>query len=264
LPVPDWLDQDPRWQAFLGDSRLVPHWQAYPSLFFDRLAGLSGRARIVAWWILDQGSISTQALQDLGYGHPPRAKKDLQEHGVAIKTVMARNDRNDRGMAVYAFESPEAVLRDRQAGRAALPKRFVTEVKALAGCRCAVCAGEFGERELQADHRVPYRVAGDEPGGALDARQFMAICRSCNRAKSESCEHCANWTARDAAVCGVCYWASPDQYDHIATEPIRRLDLVWRGDEASDFDLLAAVAERLGSPLPAYVKAVLAAHAQGS
>ena len=52
-----------------------------------------------------------------------------------------------------------------------------------------------------------------------------------------SCEKCTNWLkSKKESTCKACYWGSPESYTHIATEEIRRLDLVWKGKETLDFD----------------------------
>ena len=107
---------------------------------------------------------------------------------------------------------------------------------------------------MQIDHRIPFEAGGD-PTGALDIEDYMLLCASCNRAKSWSCEHCRNWTTDHLLkVCRVCHRASPKDYEHIALELVRRLDIVWQGDEVPDHERLAAQARR---ELPDFVKDVL-------
>ncbi|HOS91701.1 MAG TPA: HNH endonuclease signature motif containing protein [Armatimonadota bacterium] len=260
MALPNWLHDDDRWFTFLDGVKSTPAWSAYPQEFFARLRDLRGRARIVGWMILEEGSASTQALQDNGYSHPPRAKQDLQEQGIAVLCTIGYNDRNGRRMAVYSFPSPEAVLKGPRSGRVALPKAFTDHVKAAAHGRCALCAGIFDPTGLQADHRVPYAIVGDDPNSDLRLSEFMAVCRSCNRAKSWTCEHCPNWTDPDPELCATCYWASPTDYTHISTLVIRRLDLTWQGPEIDDFQLLQLLAQQASSPLPEYVKHLLANH----
>lgn len=260
MAVPEWLSDNDRWHAYLDQVRSRDAWQSYPAAFFARLAGLSRRARFVAWSIFEEGSVSTHTLQANGYDHPPRARKDLTDHGIRVLSGRGRNEATGRVMAIFTFAPPAEVLTAEQAGRAALPRDFVRRVVEDSDHHCALCSGHFADRYLQVDHRVPYAIAGDAPDTQLDVARFMAVCRSCNRAKSWTCEHCPNWTAQDPALCATCYWAAPEGYEHIATEPLRRLDLVWRGDETAEYDLLRVLAERMGEPLPDYVRAVLARH----
>jgi hypothetical protein len=86
----------------------------------------------------------------------------------------------------------------------------------------------------------------------------MLLSGSANRAKSWSCEQCDNWNnAKDRKVCLSCYWAYPESYSHIAMRPIRRLDLVWQGDEVAAYEQLKAEALALEKEIPAYVKEIL-------
>ena len=88
----------------------------------------------------------------------------------------------------------------------------------------------------------------------------MLLCGSCNRAKSWSCERCPNWLrAKKLSVCDSCYWAKPEDYSHAATLQIRRLDLVWAGDEVADYDRLRALAAKAKAPVPQFVRDVLKA-----
>ena len=87
----------------------------------------------------------------------------------------------------------------------------------------------------------------------------MLLCSSANRAKSWSCEHCVNWLDRkDPNICLSCYWAYPENYTHISMRPIRRLDIVWTGDEVEVYDRLKKKTEELQQDMPAYVKKIIA------
>lgn len=112
---------------------------------------------------------------------------------------------------------------------------------------------------LQVDHLVPYEVAGDQGDAAGDPAGYMLLCGSCNRARSWSCEHCANWSkARLVAVCQSCYWASPDSYMHVALRLIRRADLVWTDQEVETYEKIKALAQSKREPLPEFIKELLA------
>jgi len=113
----------------------------------------------------------------------------------------------------------------------------------------------LNEQELQIDHRVPYEVAGE--ASDLGPDNFMLLCGSANRAKSWSCEHCENWLERkDKGICVSCYWASPENYSHIAMRQIRRVDLIWQGNEVSQYERLKEEAASYGTPIPKFVKKV--------
>jgi HNH endonuclease len=203
---------------------------------------LSGRAKIVVDTILEKGFITTEDLEKKhGYAHAPRAARDVRELGIPLETYRVKST-DGQSIAAYRFGDLSKVREGRLAGRLAFPKHMKEELYETGGGRCYICRTKYEERYLQIDHRVPYEVSGDS--GSFDLKDYALICVSCNRAKSWSCEHCANWTAKDPSVCAACYWASPTEYSHIAMEPIRRLDMTWRGDEVKDYDKLKKKAER--------------------
>jgi hypothetical protein len=119
------------------------------------------------------------------------------------------------------------------------------------------CLEKMDEAALQIDHRVPYEVAGE--GEELKTDDFMLLCGSANRAKSWSCEHCENWkSTKDKNICLSCYWAFPEKYNHVAMRQIRRVDLVWQGEEVAQYDKLKADSAKSGLEIPQFVKEVLA------
>ena len=86
----------------------------------------------------------------------------------------------------------------------------------------------------------------------------MLLCGSANRAKSWSCEHCQNWTdLKKREICLTCYWAYPETYQHIAMRAIRRIDLIWQGDEVKTYDKLKQQAADLAKEIPTYVKEII-------
>jgi len=86
------------------------------------------------------------------------------------------------------------------------------------------------------------------------------LCASANRAKSWSCENCQNWKIKNVKTCKACYWAYPESYTHIAMRDIRRLDLLWSGDELAEYDTLINEATKVKKDVPEYVKNVLRYH----
>lgn len=114
---------------------------------------------------------------------------------------------------------------------------------------------------MQIDHRIPYEVIGDVPENEPEPKDYMLLCGSCNRAKSWSCEHCPNWlTEKSPDICSSCYWGKPDSYRHIALRAIRRIDVVWLEGEVEHYEKLREEAESMGTPIPEYVKAIIALH----
>ena len=114
---------------------------------------------------------------------------------------------------------------------------------------------------LQIDHRIPFEIAGDSGEADEGASAYQLVCPSANRAKSRTCENCPNWRKKEAALCRTCYWAFPEDYEHVATREVRRLDLTWTGGETSEYDALQAEAGGKEN-LPEHVKRVLRAHLQ--
>lgn len=213
------------------------------------------RARIVVDHILKHGFVTTDDLKDkYGYGHPPRAKQDLQEQGIPVVTTFVKA-KNGRRMAAYSFGDLDNVTAGRVGGRANFPKAFKQALVETYGSRCGLCNAPFEPRYLQIDHRIPYLVAGDGAAASRDVKDFMLVCGSCNRAKSWSCEHCPNGlVTKDPNICAVCYWASPLKYSHVATLDIRRLDLTWTGAEVPDYDAATAKAGMGADAMPMFVK----------
>lgn len=235
--------------------RTAPKW---PQEFLDRLQAVtSKRARVVIDHILKHGHITTEELKaKYGYDHPPRAARDVREQGIPLETFKLSGS-HGRSIAAYRFGDPAAVRAGRKGGRVAWPKEFKSALADRDGTRCAICHAEFDPRCLQIDHRVPYEVSGDS-SSPLQPEKFMLVCGSCNRAKSWSCEHCTNWSVvRSVETCKSCYWASPQRYSHIATVPIRRLDVTWSGTDVSDYDALVQQSLVAKAELPEFVKSVL-------
>ncbi|MDZ4063354.1 MAG: helix-turn-helix domain-containing protein [Coriobacteriia bacterium] len=213
------------------------------------------RPRTVVDHILKHGHITSQELKDIyGYNHPPRAVRDVREQGVPIDTIRILGS-DGRKIAAYTFGDPSKIIAGRLNGRAVIPKEFKQRLCEAHDSRCAVCYGPYDERYLQADHRVPYEVAGDQSSESWALSDFMPVCGSCNRAKSWSCEHCANWVdAKDPDVCRRCYWASPEDYDHVAGTTERRAVVVWQDAEIVFFDEIASGAIAAGMALDEYLK----------
>jgi hypothetical protein len=202
-----------------------------------RIAAVTAkRARTFLDHVLKHGKVTTDELKRVyGYSHPPRAARDVREEGIPLLTTSEPGP-DGRAMAVYTIDE-SVQFYSTKAGRRAFPKSLKDALLARDGERCALCGGRFPPGALQVDHRIPYEVGGD--ADTIDGADFMLVCGSCNRAKSWSCEHCPNWTAKVLATCGSCLWASPLAYAHVATDNKRRLDVVWEGDEVGDYDELA-------------------------
>ncbi|MDR1012131.1 MAG: helix-turn-helix domain-containing protein [Opitutaceae bacterium] len=216
------------------------------------------RPRTVINHLLKHGQITTEELkQTYGYNHPPRAIRDVKEQGIPLERFTVK-DSTGRSIAAYRFGDPAQVRPHRFDGRTALSKKIKTQLIEKYGCRCFIYLEEMSGAALQIDHRVPFEIAG-ETGGEPDPKDFMLLCGSANRAKSWSCEHCGNLLVeKSSAVCLTCYWAYPENYTHVATVPVRRLDLIWQGESIKQYERLKADATQAGAPIPDYVKSILA------
>jgi hypothetical protein len=215
------------------------------------------RPRTVLDHILRHGYITTAELKDTyGYNHPPRAARDVREQGIPLETFEVTGP-DGRRIGAYRLDEAKAVTPGRAGGRRALPKAFKRALAERQGERCALCGWRFPARALQVDHRVPYEVAGDA-AGLTDLDAYMLVCGSCNRAKSWTCEGCANWlTAKDPGSCETCLWGSPDDYSHIALQQRRTLTISWQEDDVERYDALAAAAARAGVSPAYYAREIL-------
>ena len=233
--------------------------------FLKRLKAVkSKRPRTVIEHILKHGFITTEELKSrYGYNHPPRAARDVREQGIPVETFRVVGT-DGRKIAAYRLGDPSSIRQGLFGGRSAFSKGFKTALADANGSRCRVCFQQHEERYLQIDHRVPYQVAGDVPFKKSDTNSYMLLCGSCNRAKSWSCEHCENWLHRKTPeICGKCYWASPESYDHIAMQDARRLEIMWMGKETKDYEDVKAMAISDKESMPEYVKKVLKRHLGG-
>jgi hypothetical protein len=214
------------------------------------------RARTVIDHILKHGIISNEELSDLyGYDHPPRAIRDVRENGIPLITHSVTSPKTGRRMGAYTFDDISKIKAGRFGGRKAFSKQFKQELLDMYGSRDAITGELLDERYLQIDHRVPYEVAGDE-NGQLAPADFMLLDASSNRAKSWSCEHCANFQKkREVEICKTCFWANPENYLHIAETPSRRVELVWSGEkEVKAFENLKGDARKREMSLASYIK----------
>ncbi|MDR3298949.1 MAG: helix-turn-helix domain-containing protein [Candidatus Accumulibacter sp.] len=231
-----------------------------PKEFIDLCYSVTAkRPKTVIEHILKHGSITTDELKEkYGYNHPPRAARDVREHGIPLETFRVTGS-DGRKIAAYRFGDVSSQQFKKLSGRTGLSRKIKDALVEKYGCKCFIYLEELDERELQIDHRVPYEVGGDGEGADLNPEDFMLLSGSANRAKSWSCEHCENWNnIKDRTICLTCYWAYPENYSHIATRQIRRIDLVWQGKEIDIYEKLKAEAHSLEKEIPSFVKEILA------
>jgi len=216
------------------------------------------RPRTVIEHLLKHGQITTGELKEkYGYNHPSRAIRDVKEQGIPLERFPVK-DSAGRTIAAYRFGDASQIRARRFDGRTALSKIIKTKLIEKYGCRCFIYLEKMPETALQIDHRVPFEIAGESKDNPAPD-DFMLLCGSANRAKSWSCEHCENRvTGKNPAVCHTCYWAHPENYTHIATTPIRRLDMIWQGENIKQYERLKTDATKAGVAIPDYVKSILA------
>jgi len=217
------------------------------------------RARTVIDHIIEHGFISTDDLQSLyGYDHPPRAARDVRDNGIPLETFKVKSARTGRMVAAYKFGDVDQIKAGRVGGRHAFSKQFRNALLEKYDQRDGITGQRLDARYLQIDHRIPYEVVGDEDHDETNLDAYMLLDASSQRAKSWSCEHCPNWLEdQDPNVCRKCYWASPEQYDHIATKSVRRVDVVWTGDEIAAFDKLRTLADAQDVSLTEFIKRLI-------
>ncbi|MDV7992076.1 HNH endonuclease signature motif containing protein [Rhodococcus sp. IEGM 1374] len=210
--------------------------------YVEWLSGLKVSKRAVAArdYLIQNVTVTTEKLAEMGYDHPPRIIADLKEAGVTLDKTTVKSSTGKNIAQYFLVEK----ITDGRAKRIAIPKKFREDLNAAYDHRCAICTGQFEGRELQADHRVPFFVGGDKP--ILDQADYMPLCASDNRSKSWSCEHCENFEIKDVDTCVSCFWAHPEQYSHVAMRDERRINLTFQGDDVEVVDHLKSKAESAG------------------
>ncbi|MCC6414315.1 MAG: HNH endonuclease [Opitutaceae bacterium] len=211
------------------------------------------RPRTVIQHLLKYGQITTEELKNrYGYNHPPRAARDVKELGIPLERVSAKGT-DGRKIAAYRFADPATSRIRKFDGRTGLSKKIKDALVSKYGCRCFIYLEPIPDAALQLDHRVPYEVGGES--ATLSPDDFMLLSSSANRAKSWSCEHCDNWRSiKQRELCLSCYWAYPENYTHVALKKLRRVDLLWQGDETRRYDQLIQDAAKAKLSLPDFIK----------
>lgn len=219
------------------------------------------RPRTVIDHILKHGHITTEELKEkYGYNHPPRAARDVKEQGIPLEMFRVVGS-DGRKIGAYRFGDPAKARFSKLSGRTAFAKELKAKLIELQGSCCAIYLEEFEERSLQIDHRIPFEVAGDDEASMADPKAYMLLCGSANRAKSWSCEHCVNWLEiKNREICRRCYWAYPEDYEHVAMRQARRVDIMWTGDEVSVYDRLRKRTMELQKDIPKYIKELIEKH----
>ena len=214
----------------------------YPKEFLELLNSVSAkRPQTVIQHILKHGFITSQELKDVyGYNHPPRAIRDVREHGIPLVTYRTEGT-DGRSIAAYKFGNPDEAknMLSKSEGRTVLSKALKQALIEKYGSKCFVYFEPMNESVLQVDHRIPYEIGGEQDEHNLEL--FMLLSPSANRAKSWTCEHCENWVRRDATFCVTCFWASPENYEHVAGKKQRIISIGFTGDEIEDYQKLIEI-----------------------
>jgi hypothetical protein len=230
--------------------------QQFPDDFIQLCQSVTARRpKSVIDHILKYGFVTTETLKETyGYNHPPRAARDVRELGIPLVTYRITGS-DGRNIAAYKFGEINKNKFSKLAGRTGLSKKLKDELINRYGCKCFIYLENSNERELQIDHRVPFEVDGEPE---LQPENFMLLCSSANRVKSWSCEHCENWkNLKDKSICLSCYWAYPESYSHIAMRQVRRIDLLWQGDEVEIYESLKQQANLLNKEISELVKEII-------
>lgn len=214
----------------------------YSKEFLELLNSVTAkRPRTVIQHILKNGFITSEELKDTyGYNHPPRAIRDVREYGIPIITYRV-NDSNGRSIAAYKFGDPKDIKNSisKSSGRTILSKALKQALTEKYGAKCFVYLECMDESTLQVDHRVPYEIGGEHDEKDID--YYMLLSPSANRAKSWTCEHCDNWDKKDISFCLKCFWAHPENYEHVAGKYEKIISLIFTGDEIQDYEKLVAL-----------------------
>ena len=196
------------------------------------------RPRTVIQHILHHGYITSEELKDIyGYNHPPRAIRDVRERGIPLITYRVTG-KDGRKIAAYKFgdQTDTKNALSKSAGRTALSKALKQALIEKYGTKCFIYLEKVDESVLQVDHRVPYEIGGEHDEEDIDS--YMLLSPSANRAKSWTCEHCENWMRKDPLFCMRCFWAHPEEYDHIAGKKEKRISVIFTGEEIADYEKL--------------------------
>ena len=208
----------------------------YSKEFLDLLQSVKAkRPQTVIKHILEHGFITSEELKNTyGYNHPPRAVRDVREHGIPIITYRVTGS-DGRNIAAYKFGDPTDIQNNlsKAAGRTVLSKALKQALIDKYGSKCFIYLETMDKEVLQVDHRIPYEIGGEHDEKDID--YYMLLSPSANRAKSWTCEHCENWKKKDRSFCLRCFWAYPENYDHIAGKFEKIISLVFTDDEIDDY-----------------------------
>ncbi|MBQ3664626.1 MAG: hypothetical protein II919_00790 [Lachnospiraceae bacterium] len=218
------------------------------------------RAKFVIDTILEKGFCSTEDLKNAGYEHAPRAARDVREMGIPLDTFKIK-DSMGKNIAAYKFgdweEAKKANQLAKTSGRTQLTEKLKMALIEKYGAKCRLYGEEYPARLLQPDHRIPYEIGGNPPN-MMDLDYFMLLSPSANRDKSWACEHCVNWIEKNIDMCKLCYYAYPENYEHIAGKTEKRLNINFNDEDMELYNNIVQQAEQHGRSYEEQVKRMIA------
>lgn len=177
--------------------------------------------------LLKKEEVSTYELEELGYNQPPRVAQDLKEAGIKLRVRNDKHPKTGNRMAVYSLDPDQSI--DFRLGRIAFPKEFSKKLFEKYGHNCNITGTHLPANALQVDHRVPFIVRCD--GIYLNLDDFQPLSASAQRSKSWACEHCPNKKRADVNFCKKCFWAYPENYEHVAGVEERQVVLTFQNED---------------------------------
>ncbi|NKI73634.1 HNH endonuclease [Dickeya sp. CFBP 2040] len=222
----------------------------------DVLKVCSSRAIFVINHIVQYGSINSEQIRNAGFVHGARAVGDVRDNGVPLITRNIKSSDN-RTIAEYIFGPASDIKKHKFGGRINFPHSLKGKLIERDGLFCSISKQPLPAYELQIDHRVPYYISGDI-AGERNSEDFMLLSKSMQRSKSWDCEHCENLKNYfDLNICKTCYWATPENYTHVAMRTQRSINLTWEGKEVKDFDSLYKESVNIGCSPQELIKAII-------
>jgi hypothetical protein len=212
---------------------------------------LPSRAVALGLKIVSKGGFTCKEMRktDGEPQHTWAAKDDLNRYIPVDGSEKAEGNSVRYQFDFDAIRKIGKVLRDAEL-RDLLSERDRASIIKYHKSACAFCA-HVGTK-LQVDHPVPFRLGGNIK--SKDPTGYLVVCAPCNRRKDKSCVDCPNMNGvRDPTTCSRCYWASPNDYDHIETKPYKQVLVMFTTDE--EIQILKKVMGRLkGESLAALIK----------
>lgn len=211
------------------------------------------RPKTILDHLVKHGSINSEEISTLyGYTHAPRAIRDVREQGIPLD--MTRVMVNNKSIGSYTFGDLSKIEHNKLGGRQVFSKKFKEDLLEKYSSRCSITLEFYEPKYLQIDHRVPYEVAGEGSGDERSPGHFMLLCAAAQRQKSWECEHCFNLLKeKNIAICHTCYWAYPENYQHVAGRYEKRIDLVFQEEELTILESIENSASSEGLSLKQYL-----------